>query len=217
MIIYIPLFFCERSACNCPLSGAISHSLVSYTESAFTLLWVHHCSDVIMTTMAHQIAGVSIVYSTVCLGADQSKYQSSAPLAFVCGIHRWPVNSPHKRPVTRKIFQFDITSSCIYIILERKKSEMISQCHTVNFLSWFNSQNTPQSPPYVLILRHITHALPVVLCAMSCWVVGRVLSEADGIISSSTQRCDEYMVNIIVVGDPAFCVARSSATIILTM
>ena len=30
----------------------------------------------------------------------------SASLAFVCGIHRWPVNSPHKGPVTRKMFPF---------------------------------------------------------------------------------------------------------------
>ena len=27
--------------------------------------------------------------------------------AFVRGIHRWPVNSPHKWPVTRKMFPFD--------------------------------------------------------------------------------------------------------------
>ena len=40
-------------------------------------------------------------------GADQRKHQSSASLAFVRGIHRWPVNSPHKRPVTRKMFSFD--------------------------------------------------------------------------------------------------------------
>ena len=40
-------------------------------------------------------------------GADQSKHQSSASLAFVRGIHRWPVNSPHKSPVTRKMFPFD--------------------------------------------------------------------------------------------------------------
>ena len=33
--------------------------------------------------------------------------QSSASLAFVRGIHRWPVNSPHKGPVTRKMFPFD--------------------------------------------------------------------------------------------------------------
>ena len=39
------------------------------------------------------------------------KYQSSASLAFVRGIHRWPVNSPHKRPVTRKNFHL-MTSSC---------------------------------------------------------------------------------------------------------
>ena len=31
------------------------------------------------------------------------KHQSSASLAFVSGIHRWPVNSPHKGPVTRKM------------------------------------------------------------------------------------------------------------------
>ena len=40
-------------------------------------------------------------------GADQRKHQSSALLAFVRRIHRWPVNSPHKGPVTRKIFRFD--------------------------------------------------------------------------------------------------------------
>ena len=42
-----------------------------------------------------------------CLDADQRKHQSSASLAFVQGIHRGPVNSPHKWPVTRKMFPFD--------------------------------------------------------------------------------------------------------------
>ena len=35
------------------------------------------------------------------------KHQSSASLAFVGGIQRSPVNSPHKGPVTRKMFPFD--------------------------------------------------------------------------------------------------------------
>ena len=35
------------------------------------------------------------------------KYQSSTSLAFVRGIHRRPVNSPHKWPVMRKMFPFD--------------------------------------------------------------------------------------------------------------
>ena len=60
-----------------------------------------------MGAMASQITSLTIVYSTVDSGTDQRKHQSSVSLAFVRGIHRWPVNSPHKWPVTRKIFPFD--------------------------------------------------------------------------------------------------------------
>ena len=66
-----------------------------------------HYADVIMSTMASQITSVLTVYWTVCSSPDQRKHQSSASLAFVRGIHRWPVNSPHKWPVTRKMFPFD--------------------------------------------------------------------------------------------------------------
>ena len=54
-----------------------------------------------------QITCLAIVYSAVYSGADQRKYQSSASLVFVRAIHRRPVNSPHKGPVTRKMFPFD--------------------------------------------------------------------------------------------------------------
>ena len=50
---------------------------------------------------------ISIVYSTIYSDADQRKYQSSASLAFVRGIHRRLVNSLHKWPVTWKMFPFD--------------------------------------------------------------------------------------------------------------
>ena len=60
-----------------------------------------------MSPIASQITGVSIVCSTVCSGAYQIKHQSSTSLAFVRGIHQWPVDSPHKGPVMRKIFPFD--------------------------------------------------------------------------------------------------------------
>ena len=53
--------------------------------------------------MPSQIAGVSIVSPTVWSGTDQGKHRRSASLTFVRGIHRWPVNSPHKGPVTRKM------------------------------------------------------------------------------------------------------------------
>ena len=60
-----------------------------------------------MGAMASQITSLTIVYLTVYSGADQRKLQSSASLAFVRGIHRRPVNSPHKWPVMRKMFPFD--------------------------------------------------------------------------------------------------------------
>ena len=60
-----------------------------------------------MGTVASQITSFTIVYTTVYPDADQSKHQSSTSLAFVWGIHRGPVNSPHKWPVTRKMFPFD--------------------------------------------------------------------------------------------------------------
>ena len=57
-----------------------------------------------MNRMASQITSLTIFYLTVYSGANQRKHQSSASLAFVRGIHRWPVNSPHKWPVTWKMF-----------------------------------------------------------------------------------------------------------------
>ena len=57
-----------------------------------------------MGSVASQITRVSIIYSTVCSGADQRKHYSSTSLAFVRDIHQWQVNSPHKEPVTRKMF-----------------------------------------------------------------------------------------------------------------
>ena len=63
-----------------------------------------HYNDAIMGAMTSQI---TIVYSTVCSVLDKTKYQSSALLASVRGIHRWPVNLPHKGPVTQKMFPFD--------------------------------------------------------------------------------------------------------------
>ena len=60
-----------------------------------------------MGVMTSQITSLTIVYSTVYSGADQRKHQSSASLAFVQGIYWGLVNSPHKWPVTRKLFPFD--------------------------------------------------------------------------------------------------------------
>ena len=60
-----------------------------------------------MSATASQITVISSVCSTVCSGADLRKPQSSASLALVRRIHRWPVDSPHIRPVTLKMFPSD--------------------------------------------------------------------------------------------------------------
>ena len=72
----------------------------------------YHNTDVMMTAMASQITSPTIVFSTVYSGADLRKHQSSVSLPFVRGIHRSPVNSPHKGPVTRKMFPFDDVIMC---------------------------------------------------------------------------------------------------------
>ena len=78
--------------------------------------WDHY-SDAIMSSTASQITSLTIVYSTVYSGVDQRKHQSSASLAFVRGIHRWPVNSPRKGPVTRKNVSIDdVIMTLLYLL-----------------------------------------------------------------------------------------------------
>ena len=81
-----------------------------------------------MSGMAYEITSLTILYPTVYSGADKKtkKLQSSASLAFVRGIHWWPVNSPHKGPVTRKMFPFDdvimISEICICPLKHRTRT-----------------------------------------------------------------------------------------------
>ena len=107
------LFALQQSLCKFVIrTRDASHRGYMAHEPNFIIIhiWLfmkNHYSDVIMSTMASQITGATFVYSIVCSGADQRKHQNSPSLAFVRGIHRWPVNAPQKGPVTRKMFPFD--------------------------------------------------------------------------------------------------------------
>ena len=60
-----------------------------------------------MSTTVSQITSRTIVCSTV-YSRRRSKKTSKVRVTGLCeGIHRWPVNSPHKGPITRKMFSFD--------------------------------------------------------------------------------------------------------------
>ena len=76
-----------------PHQTAVSHQGIRGIAS----FACHHYNDVIMSVMASQITSLTIVYSTVYSSTGERKHQSST----------WPANSPHKGPVTRKMFPFD--------------------------------------------------------------------------------------------------------------
>ena len=109
--------------------------------------WGHY-NDAIMGAVASQITRLTIVCSTVYSDADQRKHQSSASLAFVRGIHRGPVNSLHKWPVTRKMFPFDDVIMCWEISRDRsfewrhpsheRKTKWISEQETIKMLLYLN-------------------------------------------------------------------------------
>ena len=101
VIRYLILLICESLNSMKSNYTTIKHV---YIESANL---IEHYDDVIMGVITPLITSLTIVYSTVYSDADQRKHQSSASLAFVWGIHRGPVNSPHKWPVTRKMFPYD--------------------------------------------------------------------------------------------------------------
>ena len=83
----------------------------SFAHINSMVLLTNHYGAVIMGAIASQITSFTTVDSTVS-DADQRKHQSTASLAFVRGIHRGSVNSPHKWPVTRKMFPFDDVIMC---------------------------------------------------------------------------------------------------------
>ena len=83
-----------------------------FVRNGITLHWRHHRGNSVQIYQPHL---------TVYIGAYQRKHQSSASLAFMQGIHRWPVNSPHNGPVTRKMFPFDdvimkLQNKCIHAV-----------------------------------------------------------------------------------------------------
>ena len=121
-----------------------------------------------MSVIASQIAGVLIVYSTVCSGADERKYQGSASLAFVGGIQLWSVDSPHKGPVTQKMFPFDDVIMC---------GSSLSTWSHVDFMTW---RYVSHYSPFVVGVQQLPldspHKGPVIWSfsllqtRQSCWI-----------------------------------------------
>ena len=101
-LLYFVVFIYIRF-CPCPLGLLHSHFTATNHGSkdqriTVTSRWARWR----LTLLASRLFA-----PTVCSGADQRRHQNFASLAFVRGIHRWPVDSPHKGQVMRKVFPYD--------------------------------------------------------------------------------------------------------------
>ena len=107
---------------------------ISFTlYSIFHEISPRHYNGVTVGAMASQITSLTIVYWAVYSSDDRRKHQSSASLAFQRGIHRRPVNSPHKWAVTRKMFPFnDVIMVLFCFVLLRLYCDLL-----VNSRDWF--------------------------------------------------------------------------------
>ena len=138
-------------------------------RNAFSWMKIYHYTDVTMSAMASQITSLTMIYSTVYSGAGQKEHQSSASLAFVQGIHRWPMNSPREWPVTRKIFPFDDVIMWISLISIKfvPKVPTSNTPALVQIMAWRQPGDKPLSEPMMVsLLTHICVTRPQ---WFNCW------------------------------------------------
>ena len=100
------------------------------------------------------------------LWSDQRKHQSSVSLAFVWGIHRWAVNSPHKWPVMRKMFSFnDVIMACRDCIHTNSVNICSGSALHVRFWSfiWINHKlSSIRSQQHNLVKYYLTFNFSIV-------------------------------------------------------
>ena len=108
----------------------------------YSLHWRHNGQDSVSIHQPHECLFDRL------FRRRSKKYQSSTSLAFVWGIHRRPVNSPHKWPVTRKMFTLDDVIMDAYYI--NKLTDVldgyvwylyINMCCSLNPCIWHEATN----------------------------------------------------------------------------
>ena len=158
-----------------------------------------------MTAMASQITRLTIVYSAVYLGVDQRKHQRSTSLVFVRGIHRCSVNSPHKGPLTHKMFPFDdiILSFTVFSL----RGPRLSGTNLDNKKGWRHKRTTNGNTVYtmcwfLLWWRHSMDTLPALfaLCGVinvnlrwfHCWCSEQAFEQTVEwpVNSNAATQCD---------------------------
>ena len=154
-----------------------------FIQRLINSLWSIHYSDVIVGTMVSQINNLTIVYSTIYSCSDWRKHQCSTSLAFVQGIRWWLVNSPHKWPVTCKMFPFDDIMGAIWhlrswpsmvhvmvgIWWPLYKALLIYRSHSSLNNSWKTPHSSPVRVSYGVLF--MSEKVWLKFCHCNCWVV----------------------------------------------
>ena len=122
-----------------------------------------------MSPLASQITCVSSVYSTVCSGEYQRKHQSSASPAFVRGIHRSPVNSPHIGPVTQ---QMSWRHNDVIMQSSFAKLHPLFSAHGQLWPIFSNGVTSPRSPKRNVTLKECSLNATEVVILTSCGATG---------------------------------------------
>ena len=150
-----------------------------------------HYRDVIMSVMASQTTGVSIVYSIACSGVDQRKHHSSASLAFVRGIHRSLVNAyiwwrHHDREIEQ------ITRQHTYRLIEKRKN--VKQSLRRFFYIWCQGNTKPMANQ---VPSHTLHIIPMLMIPTSGsesvkWFHGGVMAALINILVPRKDKRHRY-------------------------
>ena len=171
--------------------------MVAFHRSA--IQWRHNERDDVSNHQPHDCL------LSLYLGADQRNYQSFASLAFVWGIGRWPVNSPHKGSVTRKRFPFDDVimdwDSLPFVLFMSIYSWMLRQCNEIRTrfapccgLLWFDTGQLYPLPIYMHV-GIFSHYCDVIMGAMASQITSLTIVYSTVYSGTDQRKHQSWPVN----------------------
>ena len=166
-----------RTSASCQKSGA------GHNHTVYINRQPSHYNDVIMSVITSQITSVPIVCSIV----DRCRSKKTSKLRVTGLCDRWPVNFPHKSPVTRKMFpsgdvfmsdddtnQFWVDDFAVHSHTVSNSLKIIARCsselHPSQSLQGSQHCVAPHVVPEMLSVmpQSYYHVLAATLC-IRCW------------------------------------------------
>ena len=124
--------------------------------------------------MECEITSLTIVYSTVYTGTDEIKHQRSASLPFVRAIQRWPLSSPHKGPLTLKMFPFHCVTMGCWLVATMQYLVVVKVLGWNSFHTHFTSPHQKFCSQQSILISYLQYkwhppSMPVNWITLSSW------------------------------------------------